>query len=74
MLPGSVRLASRCRRRGAPARHMVLETSWGTATGWIIVRDLLLIGPWHHETDLSKTHRRAPTDYDAEHVLLREMR
>ena len=24
---------------------MVLETSWGTPTGWIIVRDLLLMGP-----------------------------
>ena len=27
---------------------MVLETSWGTRGGWIIVRDVLLIGPWHH--------------------------
>jgi GH15 family glucan-1,4-alpha-glucosidase len=53
---------------------MVLETSWGTPTGWIIVRDLLLMGPWHHDTELSKTHRRAPTDYDAEHVLLRTVR
>ena len=24
---------------------MVLETTWGTATGWIVVRDVLLIGP-----------------------------
>jgi len=38
---------------------MVLETTWGTRTGWIIVRDVLLIGPWHH---------------DADHVLLRTMR
>ena len=53
---------------------MVLETSWGTPTGWIIVRDVLLIGPWHHETELSHTHRRAPTDYDADHVLLRTVR
>jgi GH15 family glucan-1,4-alpha-glucosidase len=53
---------------------MVLETSWGTETGWIIVRDLLLIGPWHHEDELSKTHKRAPTDYDADHVLLRTVR
>src|SRR6266542_3178675 len=53
---------------------MVLETSWGTATGWIIVRDVLLIGPWHHEDELSRTHRRAPTDYDADHVLLRTVR
>jgi GH15 family glucan-1,4-alpha-glucosidase len=53
---------------------MVLETSWGTDTGWIIVRDVLLMGPWHHEGDLSNTHRRAPTDYDADHVLLRTVR
>jgi len=53
---------------------MVLETSWGTPTGWVIVRDVLLIGPWHHKTELSKTHRRAPTDYDADHVLLRTVR
>jgi GH15 family glucan-1,4-alpha-glucosidase len=53
---------------------MVLETSWGTGTGWIIVRDLLLIGPWHHQRDRSHTHRRAPTDYDADHVLLRTVR
>jgi GH15 family glucan-1,4-alpha-glucosidase len=53
---------------------MVLETSWGTTSGWIIVRDVLLIGPWRHETELSHTHRRAPTDYDAEHILLRTVR
>jgi GH15 family glucan-1,4-alpha-glucosidase len=53
---------------------MVLETSWGTATGWIIVRDALLIGPWRHDTEFSKTHRRLPTDYDAEHTLLRTIR
>ncbi len=54
---------------------MVLETSWGTpGGGWIIVRDVLLIGPWHHQDGRSATHRRAPTDYDAEHVLLRTVR
>jgi GH15 family glucan-1,4-alpha-glucosidase len=53
---------------------MVLETSWGTSSGWIIVRDVLLIGPWHHEHERSHTHRRAPTDYDADHVLLRLIR
>jgi GH15 family glucan-1,4-alpha-glucosidase len=25
---------------------MILETSWGTPTGWVIIRDALLIGPW----------------------------
>jgi GH15 family glucan-1,4-alpha-glucosidase len=53
---------------------MVLETSWGTDTGWIIVRDALIIGPWRHETELSRTQRRTPTDYEAEHLLLRTIR
>ena len=39
---------------------MILETSWGTATGWMIVRDVLLIGPWHHDDDRSATYRRTP--------------
>ncbi|MFL5861909.1 MAG: glycoside hydrolase family 15 protein, partial [Solirubrobacteraceae bacterium] len=53
---------------------MILETSWGTGSGWVIVRDVLLIGRWHHEHERSHTHRRAPTDYDADHVLLRTVR
>ncbi|WP_375485905.1 glycoside hydrolase family 15 protein [uncultured Jatrophihabitans sp.] len=53
---------------------MVLETSWGTDTGWIIVRDALIMGPWRHEEALSGTQRRTPTDYEAEHVLLRTIR
>ena len=53
---------------------MILETSWGTATGWIIVRDALLIGPWHHEEDRSATYRRTPNDYEAEHIFLRTIR
>jgi GH15 family glucan-1,4-alpha-glucosidase len=60
-------------RRYLPGTN-VLETSWGTSSGWIIVRDALLIGPWHHEHERSRTHRRAPTDYDADHVLLRLIR
>jgi GH15 family glucan-1,4-alpha-glucosidase len=60
-------------RRYLPGTN-VLETSWGTSTGWIIVRDVLLMGPWHHDDELSETHRRSPTDYDAEHVLLRTIR
>jgi alpha,alpha-trehalase len=53
---------------------MVLETSWGTDTGWIVVRDVLLIGPWRHEDSFSHSQRRTPTDYDAEHTLLRTIR
>ena len=53
---------------------MVLETTWGTRTGWVIVRDVLLVGPWHHDDERSHTHRRSPTDNDADHVLLRTLR
>ena len=53
---------------------MILETSWGASSGWVIVRDALLIGPWRHEDEMSHTHRRTPTDYDAEHILLRTLR
>ncbi|HEU5486742.1 MAG TPA: trehalase-like domain-containing protein, partial [Microlunatus sp.] len=53
---------------------MIVETSWGTPTGWIVVRDCLLMGPWRHEESRSKTHRRTPNDYDAEHILLRTIR
>ncbi len=53
---------------------MILETTWGTRTGWVVCQDALLIGPWHHETERSHTHRRSPTDNDADHVLLRTMR
>jgi GH15 family glucan-1,4-alpha-glucosidase len=52
---------------------MVLETSWGSETGWVVVRDVLLIGPWHEDRP-SGDYRRAPTDYQAEHVLLRTAR
>ena len=53
---------------------MVLETSWGSPGGWIIVRDVLIIGPWRHTGARSKVQRRPPTDYDAAHVLLRTVR
>ena len=53
---------------------MVVETSWGSPTGWIIVRDVLLMGPWQHERQRSSSQRRAPTDYDAQQVLLRTVR
>jgi GH15 family glucan-1,4-alpha-glucosidase len=60
-------------RRYLPGTN-VLETSWGNSSGWIIIRDVLLIGPWRHQDDRSRSQRRAPTDYDAEHTLLRQVR
>ncbi|WP_432420521.1 glycoside hydrolase family 15 protein [Nocardia carnea] len=53
---------------------MVLETTWQTATGWLIVRDALVLGPWHSTEQRSRTHRRTPTDWDAEHMLLRTVK
>jgi len=50
---------------------LVLETTWRTRTGWLVVRDALLIGPWYHQRRRSGTHRRPPTDHEAEHILLR---
>src|ERR1700737_3233290 len=70
---GPANLTVPAARRYLPGT-MVLETSWGTNGGWIIVRDLLLIGPWHHEAAISRPHRRTPTDYEAEHILLRTIR
>jgi GH15 family glucan-1,4-alpha-glucosidase len=57
-------------RRYVPGTN-VLETTWQTRMGWLIVRDALSVGPWHDEEERSGTHRRAPTDDDAEHVLVR---
>jgi GH15 family glucan-1,4-alpha-glucosidase len=60
-------------RRYLPGTN-VLETTWMTRMGWLIVRDTLCVGAWHHEDDRSTTHRRSPTDHDADHVLLRTAR
>jgi len=47
-------------RRYLPGSLMV-ETTWQTRTGWMIVRDALCMGPWHNVEHRSKTHRRSPT-------------
>ncbi len=56
------------------AGTMVLETVWDCGEGWLIVRDCLLMGPWRHQHPQRAGHRRPPTDYDAEHTLLRTVR
>jgi GH15 family glucan-1,4-alpha-glucosidase len=53
---------------------MVLETTWDTPTGWAVVRDVLAVGPWRHGRSRSTTHRRVPSDHDAEKVLIRTVR
>jgi GH15 family glucan-1,4-alpha-glucosidase len=56
------------------AGTMVLETVWDCGEGWIVVRDCLVVGPWRHRHPERGSHRRPPTDYDAEHILLRTVR
>jgi GH15 family glucan-1,4-alpha-glucosidase len=53
---------------------MVLEATRDTPTAWAVVRDVLLIGPWRDDSRRSATQRRAPTDNQAEKVLLRTIR
>jgi GH15 family glucan-1,4-alpha-glucosidase len=58
-------------RRYEPGTN-VLETTWQTATGWAVVRDALIIGPWRERQAGSYTaHTRPPADHDAYHVLVR---
>ena len=71
---GSGRPTRGARRPPLHARHDGARDHLGHADGWLIVRDALLIGPWHHDDERSHTHRRSPTDYDADHVLLRTVR
>ena len=56
-------------RRYLPG-SLIMETTWQTHTGWVIVRDALVMGPWHDIDRRSRTHRRTPMDWDAEHILL----
>jgi alpha,alpha-trehalase len=60
-------------RRYLPG-SMVLETTWKTRTGWLVVRDALCIGPWHHDEERAHRQRRAPGDWEAEHVFVRTAR
>jgi GH15 family glucan-1,4-alpha-glucosidase len=53
---------------------LVLETTWRTRTGWMVIRDALCVGPWYHDRRRSGTHRRPPTDHEAEHMLVRTAR
>ncbi len=53
---------------------MVVETTWQTRTGWLIVRDALCIGPWYHDTRRSESFRRAPADTESRRCLLRTVR
>ncbi len=61
LVPGS--------RRYEPGTNIV-ETTWMTQSGWLVVRDALTIGPWSGSSDPA-SHTRPPTDCDADRVLVR---
>jgi GH15 family glucan-1,4-alpha-glucosidase len=48
----------------------VVETTWKTPSGWIVIRDALTMGP-HNSDDCVTPHTRPPTDTDASHMLVR---
>jgi GH15 family glucan-1,4-alpha-glucosidase len=56
-------------RRYLPGTNMI-ETTWMTPQGWVTVVDALTIGEWHDNKEGS-SHTRPPTDYDADHLLVR---
>ena len=60
-------------RRYLPG-SLILETTWQTRTGWMTVRDAMVMGPWHHIEERAQRYKRAPMDYEAEHCLLRTVR
>lgn len=49
---------------------MVLETAWHTPTGWLVVTDALVLGPWRGESR-SDRYQRVPSDRVARGVLVR---
>jgi GH15 family glucan-1,4-alpha-glucosidase len=56
-------------RRYIPGTN-VIETTWMTPQGWLRVIDALTIGAWH-DNAAESSHTRPPTDYDADHLLVR---
>ncbi len=56
-------------RRYLPG-SMVLETTWSTATGWMVIRDALVMGPWQGSQRI-EGQRRPPGDYTGRGMLVR---
>ena len=51
---------------------MVVETSWMTRSGFLVVRDALLLGPWR-DGRRAPEQRRPPGDTQPDRVLLRTL-
>src|SRR5262245_51654650 len=50
----------------------VLNTTWNTPNGWLLVRDALTMGPTTGEDSVTP-HTRPPADFDGDHTLVRVM-
>ena len=66
---GALRVYVPAGRRYMPGTN-VIETTWMTPQGWVRVVDALTIGEWH-DNEEGSSHTRPPTDYDADHLLVR---
>ena len=56
-------------RRYLPG-SLALETTWSTTTGWLVVTDALVMGPWEGQERI-EDYRRPPADYTARCMLVR---
>jgi alpha,alpha-trehalase len=74
---GHFRVGPRETRVPASRRYLpgtlILETTWMTTTGWLVVCDALLVGPWADDPPDVPPYSRAARPERAEHVLLRTL-
>ena len=49
---------------------LIVETTWVTATGWVVIHDALTIGEW---AEMAGAGSRPDTAHDSDHSLLRTM-
>jgi alpha,alpha-trehalase len=72
---GSFRMAPPDRQVPAARRYVpgtnVLETTWQTESGWLVIQDALLVGDWPDGDRRDERYVRPPSNHRAQHVLLR---
>ncbi len=72
---GAFRMAPPDRQVPAARRYVpgtnVLETTWQTESGWLVIQDALLVGPWPDGDHRDERYVRPPSNHRAQHVLLR---
>jgi alpha,alpha-trehalase len=66
---GPVHAQVPAQRRYLPGT-MVLETTWATSTGWVVICDALVMDRWAG-TERIEGYRRPPADYAAKGALVR---